>query len=204
MNLYVQSVATAQWGDDKLTIAQQTQYPWSGDISLRVTAGTKSEQGLFLRIPGWAGTAKFKLNGKVLQPGIDKGYAVVRRRWTTGDVVEVSLPMEVQRLQANPAVVEDRGRVALRRGPIVYCLEQVDHKVDIDRIYLPSVAKLEFKSGAITGEAMMKPVVTWDDTLYRVADSKLEGPVALRAVPYAGWGNRGTGKMAVWIEGSVH
>jgi DUF1680 family protein len=119
-------------------------------------------------------------------------------------VVDASFPMGVQRLQANPAVAEDRGRVALRRGPIVFCLEQVDHKVDIDRIFLPAIAKLEFKGGAITGEAMLKPVVTWDDTLYRAADSKLEGPVALRAIPYAMWGNRGAGKMAVWIEGSVH
>lgn len=212
VNLYVQGQATATFGGDALTITQKTDYPWSGEVTLRVAAATKNEQGLFLRIPGWAGAAQFKLNGTALQPAIDKGYAQLRRKWNAGDVIHISLPMDVQRLQANPAVAEDRGRVALRRGPMIYCIEQADNSTDLDRLFLPAAAKFEAKpepgtlSGitVITGQAMLKPQLSWSDTLYRPADQKLEGPVTFRAVPYSTWGNRGLGKMAVWIEGSTH
>lgn len=212
VNLYVQGQATADWSGDKLTITQKTNYPWAGDVTVRVQGAPTGERGLFLRIPGWAGTAQFKLNGKPIQPAVEKGYAHLRRKWAAGDVIQIGLPMDVQRLQANPAVAEDRGRVALRRGPMMYCVEQADHETDIDRLFIPAGARLEPKvepgtlSGitVITGQVMKKPELSWTDALYRPANWKLEGPVALRAIPYSTWNNRGPGKMAVWIEGSTH
>jgi DUF1680 family protein len=210
VNLYIQGRATAKWGGDELSIEQTTNYPWSGDASLRVAASTSREQQLFLRIPGWAGTARFTLNGKSVQPAIDHGYAQFRRKWAAGDTIRIAFPMDVQRLQANPAVAEDRGRIALRRGPIIYCLEQADQDFDLDRLYLPADAKLEAKlerstlSGIaiITGQARRKLDVDWSDMLYRPADTSTSSPVSFRAVPYSVWNNRGPGKMTVWIEGS--
>jgi hypothetical protein len=211
VNLYVQGRATARLPDGgALTVAQETQYPWSGSVKLRITQTPAREYGLHLRTPGWAGNAAFKLNGKPLQPALEKGYAKIHRRWTDGDVVEMDLPMDIQFIEAHPSVLHNKGRVALRRGPIIYALEQPDNQADIDRLVLPLSAKLEgqFDSGLlggvgiIAGSAGLKPAVSWDDRLYQPVQPRLEGPVAFRAVPYATWANRGPGKMAVWIESS--
>ena len=211
VNLYVQGKATARFGQESLAVTQRSTYPWSGEIRLQVTAAPASERGLFLRIPGWAGHADFKLNGKAVQPLVEKGYAQLRRRWSAGDVIELSLPMDVQRLQANPAVAEDRGRVALRRGPVIYCLEQADNGIDLDEIYLPASAPVEVRHNpnllggvsVLTAQALKKPQSSWTGTLYRPS-GKPERPVPIVAVPYSTWGNRAPGKMAVWIEGSAY
>jgi DUF1680 family protein len=116
--------------------------------------------------------------------------------------------MEVQRIEAHPAVAANRGRIALRRGPVVYALEQADNETDLDRVVIPWSAKLTGTYdakllggvGVITGTAMRKRAVNWEDALYRPASPGLEGPVPIRAVPYGVWANRGPGKMAVWVE----
>jgi DUF1680 family protein len=204
VNLYVQSRATG-----KLTLAQQTDFPWSGAVRITISRPPESEYGLRLRVPGWAGSAEFKLNGRAVQPPVEQGYAVFHRRWAAGDTIAINLPMAVQRLEANPNVLEDRGRVALRRGPLIYAIEQADNQADLDRLVLPRSARLEahYEPGllkgvaVITGQAMLKPASSWQDQLYRPAQNEpLEGPVNIRAVPYCTWANRGLGKMAVWIE----
>jgi hypothetical protein len=211
VNLYVRGRAAARLaGGELLEIAQDTDYPWSGAARLRISKHPASEYGLHLRIPGWAGSASFKLNGKPLQPLVEKGYAKIRRRWSEGDVVEISLPMEVQLIESHPSVLHNQGRIAVRRGPVIYAVEQGDNPFDIDRLVIPLSAKLEgrFESdllnavGVITGPAMLKPEVSWEDRLYQPVQPRLEGPVTFRAVPYATWANRGSGKMAVWIEAS--
>jgi DUF1680 family protein len=212
VNMYVQGQATARFGGEALTIVQKSSYPWSGEISLRVTAAPKTERALWLRVPGWATHADFKLNGKPVSPKINQGYAQLRRSWSEGDTISVSLPMEVQRLEANPAVAEDRGRFALRRGPIIYCLEQVDNTADIDQIYLPAPARLSSRFDSkllggvvvLSGQAIRKPRMSWGDTLYNSAREAASVPITITAVPYSTWGNRGPGKMAVWIEGGVY
>jgi hypothetical protein len=171
---------------------------------MRVTQPPARETGLHLRIPGWAGRADISVNGKPVQPEVRQGYAILRRVWADGDTVELTLPFNVQRLEAHPQVVQNRGSVALRRGPVIYCVEQADNKADIDRIVLPASGKFdaELLNGVavLNGSAMLKPAVSWEERLYRPLEGSLEGPVAIRAVPYCTWANRGPGKMAVWID----
>lgn len=211
IHLYVQGSAKARFANgDTLTLTQETDYPWSGAVRIRVSQPPKGEYGLNLRIPGWTGGATFKLNGAPLKPPIEKGYAKLLRHWSDGDSIEMDLPLSVQAIQAHPSVLENRGRVALRRGPVIYCFEQADQQADIDRLVLPASAKLEGRFqprllngvSVIEGSAFLKPAVSWDDQLYQPANNKLEGPVPVRAAPYCTWGNRGAGKMAVWIESS--
>jgi len=206
VNLYVQSKVTAG-----LPLAVSTDYPWSGAVTLKISQPSTREYGLRLRIPGWAGGADFRLNNQPVHPPIDKGYAVFHRSWATGDVIQLNLSMPVELLEANPGVIDDRGRVALRRGPVIYALEQTDNRADLDRLVLARSPKLEahyeprvLKGVAvITGQAMLKPAGSWHDQLYRTTRAEaLEGPVNIRAVPYCTWANRGSGKMAVWIESS--
>jgi DUF1680 family protein len=177
-------------------------------VGLTVSKSVAGEYGLFLRVPGWAGRAEFQLNGRPLQPPIEKGYAVLRRAWADGDTIDVRFPMAPQFLEANPGVADDRGRVALRRGPIIYCFEQADNAADVDRLVLPLSTRMEaqYEPGllkgvaVITGQAKLKPTDSWEGQLYRPAEERLEGPVAVRAVPYCTWSNRGPGKMAVWVD----
>jgi DUF1680 family protein len=206
VNLYVQSRVTGP-----VALSQRTDFPWSGAVQLTISKPAASEYGLRLRIPDWAGGAEFKLNGQAVHPPVESGYAVFHRRWAVGDVIDLSLPMQVQFLEAHPSVLEDRGRVALRRGPIIYAIEQADNAADLDRIVLPRSAKLaaRYDSGVlkgvaiITGQAMLAPDGAWREQLYRPARTEdLQGPVDIRAVPYCTWANRGSGKMAVWVESS--
>jgi DUF1680 family protein len=189
----------------------KTDHPWSGAVTLTISKPPLGEYELRMRIPGWARSADFTLNGKPAHPPIDKSYAVFHRTWAKGDVIHLSLPMPVELLEANPSVLEDRGRVALRRGPLIYAVEQADNQADVDRLVLLSSAKLEahYQPGTlagvavITGQTMLKPDGAWRDNLYRPARAtSFDGPVDIRAVPYCTWANRGLGKMAVWIESS--
>lgn len=210
VNLYVQSTASAVVAGKNGTfaISLKSEFPWSGTARLSVSKAPAEDYGLRLRIPGWAGTAAFKLNGKPVQPAVDNGYAVLRRRWSDGDTVEVTFPMSVQLLEANPKVTEDRGKVALRRGPIIYTFEQTDNSADLDRVVIPRNVRFDavYEPGmlkgiaVVKGKVMLKPAVNWENALYRPAGKGLEGPIEVRAVPYCVWANRGLGKMAVWVD----
>jgi uncharacterized protein len=210
VNLYLHSTATVQAGKNgELVLSQKTSLPAAGTAHFTVTKAPADEYGVFLRIPGWAGKPGFKLNGKPVEPAVSNGYAALRRRWASGDTIDVDFPLEIQRLEANPNVLDDRGRTALRRGPFIYCFEQADNQADIDQLVLSRTAPLEAHYDAallngvavITGKAMVKKAGSWDDQLYRpTVPEQLEGPVPVRAVPYCTWANRGLGKMAVWVD----
>jgi hypothetical protein len=127
-----------------------------------------------------------------------------------GDVVTLELPMPVNRVYAHEKVLADKGKVALMRGPVVYCLEEVDNGPDLAAIRLPADAELcarrdaELLDGAVLLEAQAERETTdgWDDVLYRPANRRVLAPHRLRAVPYALWNNRGPGEMRVWIRAS--
>jgi len=136
------------------------------------------------------------------------GYAEIHRTWSKGDTVDLTLPMGIQYLQANPQVVYDRGKTALRRGPLIYCLEQVDQQAPLEQITLPVGTQLESQYlpdllGGITvikGQGLLRPLDDWKDVLYQLARKPSTRPFSLTAVPYCVWGNRGLGKMAVWVD----
>src|SRR5262249_3881199 len=130
VHLYIQSAGELQLGGQAVTLRQETRYPWDGAVTLRVETEQPARFGLRLRLPGWCAAPRLMLNGAPvdLASCVEQGYARIEREWQDGDMVTLDLPMPIERVYAHPAVADDVGRVALRRGPLVYCLEQADHE----------------------------------------------------------------------------
>lgn len=209
VNLYIGGQASATLANGKkITVRQTTNYPWDGRVKLQVSGETPQGLTLHLRLPGWANGTTITLNGKKINPPISKGYAHINRKWMASDVVELSMPMRIEKIEANPNVLQSRGKIALRRGPLIYCLEQPDNKTDLDRIALPLTANLaahfepEVLGGVtvITGEGRTQDSSDWTDQLYRPVRAAGGAAVPIKAIPYCVWGNRGQKKMKVWID----
>lgn len=207
VHLYAAGQGTAEVAGRRVTIAQQTDYPWDGKVTITLGLDRPGRLALMLRIPGWCRKWKVKVNGRAVAATAAKGYARLSRFWRDGDVVELSLAMPVRRTVAHPAVVEDAGKVALQRGPIVYCLEQCDHSADVRCIRLPDRAALaahfdeNLLGGAvvISGRGLAPARTGWKGRLYRPARAESSRPVNIKAVPYCLWDNRAPGAMTVWL-----
>ncbi|MGH9401430.1 MAG: glycoside hydrolase family 127 protein [Terriglobia bacterium] len=213
VNLYIGGQASAALRNgSKIVLRQTTNYPWDGSVKLRVGLTTPEKFTLHLRLPGWANAPAIAINGKQIHPPVSKGYAHIRREWAANDEVELTIPLEIEKIEANPQVLQSRGEIALRRGPLMYCLEQPGNKADLERIVLPVTAKLtahfepELLCGVtvISGEGVAQAADGWEDQLYRpVRPVKKEEAIAVKAIPYCVWGNRGQEKMKVWISTEV-
>ena len=201
VNLFIASDATAPLDTGQVTVRQSTNYPWDGDVKIAVEPDAPREFTLHVRLPGWASTPVVQVNGAAVTPEISRGYAVIRRQWKKGDTVQVSLPMEVQRLAGHPKVLPTQGKVAVRRGPLIYSFEQADNRVALDTVVLPQNAtfKTQFDpdlAGGVvklTTEGLTHKSADWTGRLYQPLDVSPATPVTLTAVPYAVWGNRGLG-----------
>jgi DUF1680 family protein len=215
VNLFVEGRAELQLAGAKVELRQQTRYPWNGRVEIVVTPAAAGQRfALHVRIPGWAhGEAwpsdlyryldksngqqpTLALSGQAVPLDIANGYVTIDRAWQAGDKVTLDLPMPVRRVVANDKVEADRGRVALVRGPIVYCIEWPDvagGKV-LDLV-LPDDAPLatEFRADLLGGVQ----VVT--GTARRAAEQGNDEAVAFTAIPYYAWAHRGKGEMEVWI-----
>jgi hypothetical protein len=189
-------------------IRVQTDYPWSGDILLQPSAGSYA---LALRIPGWASDADVRVNGQHVE-GEPGSYALIQREWREGDTVQLSLPMPIELLRANPRIEEDRASGVLRRGPVVYCVEQIDlSDGSVMDVYLPQdtsnlraevVPSLLGGVVAIEGNALLDTVPRQSQPLYVPASSYIpprHREVRVRWIPYYAWANRGAGAMKVWL-----
>lgn len=214
-NLYNTSIA--RFDDAGLILHQKTEYPWDGKVTLSVSSSladarhAEMKVDLFARIPAWCTGATFTLNEKKLAPAITDGYAKLGSSWRSGDEIIIDFPMPVQRIQANPQVQADLGRVALQRGPIVYCLESPDNKDDVLSMALPpdSAPTAEYRSDLLSGVSILKgealaldakPEV-WRAQLYRPIPSAKRVPFT--AIPYFAWSNRGRSSMTVWLPESL-
>lgn len=208
MHLYISSQVNIERNGKTLTLHQTTNYPWEGKVSLQVKTGSPVDVALYLRIPSWANRPVLRVNGRPVSPEIVSGYAKVDGPLTGGEVVELTLPMEIHRLHAHPEVVQDRGKIALSRGPLIYCLEQSDNRADVDQLVLPGSAKLKSSFepqllngvAVITADGLLLKTSAWQDQLYRPAEIPREEFVPIRAIPYYAWANREEGKMTVWIN----
>ncbi len=209
IHLYVQGSGDLQISGKRVILRQQTDYPWDGSIKISVEPETPITFGLNLRIPGWSRNAALTVNGEIedMEAATNPGYARIQREWKAGDQVELTLPMPVERIEAHPAVRQDAGCVALQRGPVVYCLEQVDNPARLHRIILPRDAELtpQFEVnllGGVTvirGSALLEDDSDWDNSLYRKESTKLN-PFEITAIPYYAWDHRESGEMRVWIR----
>jgi DUF1680 family protein len=209
VNLFVGSQARLTIGGTRVVLRQATQYPWDGEVRLTVEPEQEREFAINVRLPGWCTRPRLKLNGDALtQVENVRGYAHLQRRWRAGDVVELSLPMSVERIKADPKVEADIGRVALQRGPLVYCLEAGDNGGHVRNLVIPPDAQFSTRHssnllGGVTvigGRALTLQRATWPETLYlRSAAVPGVTQVEFTAIPYYANANREPGEMEVWI-----
>lgn len=208
VHLYGKSTLSATLGGRKVEISQKTDYPWSGDVRIDIVCEPANEFGIALRIPEWAADASLRVNGEDVDVSTEilDGYVRLRRTWKTGDVVELQLPMELRPNYASPKVRQNVGRVALARGPLIYCVEETDNGSDLNALIIP--AKL---SGARTrkiselNEALAIEIdVAREQSggwagLYRDLPAERSAATAT-LVPYHLWDNREPGAMLVWLQ----
>ncbi len=209
VDLYVQGIAELKVAGTNLKLWQTTEYPWDGTVSIKLELEHPAQFALRLRIPGWSRGATLKVNAQTieLESVIKSGYAVLERIWQTNDEIRLEFPMPIERVRAHPSVRADAGQVALQRGPILYCLEAVDHDLPLHQIVLKKTTPLEAHFEAdllegvtvITGTALAEDISTWNGTLYRT-DQASSRAVPIKAIPYFAWDNREAGEMRVWIR----
>ncbi len=213
VHLYAQGSANLELNNQPVRIEQRTHYPWDSKIELELQ--TEGEFSLHLRIPHWCESgATLSVNGKDgginLSPG---SYAELRRVWTSGDLVKLELPMPVQFLESHPQILENLGRVAVMRGPLLYCLEGVDHadvnlrEIELDLREPPlSEWRPELLAGVtvLRGAARVRqPDQAWQHRLYRPVDLGPTRPgtaIEITMVPYFAWANREAGPMQIWLH----
>jgi uncharacterized protein len=210
VNLYGSNLLSTTLPDGNIVqISQETNYPWEGNIKIRIEKSSSKNFSLFLRIPGWCDKAEILINRKKADTGAVPGaFAEINRTWSEGDLIELELPMKVRLLESNPLVEETRNQVAVQRGPVVYCLESNDLPTDIRvaEIMIPEDIRLKpveisiegSKTLALEGVALSAKR-DWKNKLYQeIPVSKLK-KVPIRLIPYYAWGNRGKSEMTVWM-----
>jgi len=221
VNLFVSSNTTLTVNRNIVQLQQQNNYPWDGKLTFRIDSKSPINFSLKVRIPGWAQNkampsdlyaftattdkhVEIKINGKAVDFPVTQGYAVLNKTWRKGDVVEVDLPMEVKKIVANKKILDDLNKVALQRGPIIYCAEWPDNDGKTSNIVLPVAAdfKTEFNATlhhgitVLQSEAFALKVSPPGDNVSTVKQS-------FTAIPYYSWAHRGKGEMAIWFPTKV-
>ncbi len=201
VNLFGSNTATIATSKGNVTLTQTTNYPWEGAITLQIDATEAAAFTLFVRIPGWARgevtpgslyyyadaaspTYHIAVNGEAVAADVHEGYVALTRAWQAGDMVDVLLDMPPRIVKAIDAVEADRGRVAVERGPIVYCAEQIDNATDVPQIALATTEPLTpaYVSDLVGGVV------------------QITAATGAKLIPYYAWCHRGSGKMAVWLR----
>ncbi len=209
VNLFVASEASLDIAGTGLAISQETEYPWKGKIKINVNPKKDKVFTINIRIPGWASEKAvpsdlyryleknapeitLKVNGELLDYNINKGFTVITRKWSKGDIIELDLPMPVRKVLANEKVKDDRDKIALVRGPVVYCAEGADNDMEVLKLNIPDNAELksEYRRDLLNGLFVIEGKVS----------SKSGEEKELTAIPYYAWSHRGPGKMAVWLR----
>jgi DUF1680 family protein len=217
VNLFVGSTTTIPLQSGKVQLTQQTGYPWEGSVQITVSPDRKTKFPLLVRIPGWAQnepvpgntyrytdasteTYTLSVNGKPATATPKDGYAVIEREWRKGDVVALNLPMPVRRIAAMDSVKANQNRVALQRGPLVYCVEHVDNGgkamnlIVPDGVQFTSAYQADLLGGVVTLQGEAPSVsISGDGASVSTVTKKIT------AIPYYAWANRGKGQMQLWL-----
>lgn len=197
----------ASMGGRSICLDMDTDYPWDGRVQMRIRTEQAQEGTLALRIPGWCRTYRLTVNQESSKAKMEKGYVHLTRIWETGDTVRLELEMPVTLMQAHPKVREDCGKVAVMRGPVVYCVEGEDNGEEISNLSIDPGKEIKYSAGMLTvqPEAVCIELAGYrlkgneEKRLYRPADFRRE-PAVIRAIPYFLRGNRGFTEMQVWLR----
>jgi len=207
INLYAEGEASVKLDSAKVGIIQKTDYPWNGKVSITINPDRAAEFAVYVRIPGWCDRITVSVNGA--QADVSKaqnGYLKINRTWRPGDMIALDMPMRVKVLRAHPFVAENHGKLAVMRGPVVYCIEDKDNGGDLrslaietdtefEEVFLPDFLNgcvvLDAKGYRVTGEDM--------GSLYAEKTAYEYKPEKIRFIPYYTWSNRGNGEMLVWV-----
>ena len=217
VNLFVGSNTVIPLSKKMVSLDMQTNYPWDGQVNITVSPEIKTSFDLHIRIPGWAqGEAvpgnlynfedtimhvfNLTVNGESVPYKLDKGYAVINRIWKKGDVVQLVLPMDIQRINSRPELKADEDRVALQRGPLVYCIEGADNDSHAWNFIMPKNTALSLGSKDVLTEHVVtiegsvpSATISGDGLSIQTATQKIT------AIPYYVWCNRGQNQMQVWL-----
>ncbi|WP_235833025.1 aceric acid hydrolase [Arcticibacter tournemirensis] len=211
VNLYGGSKLSTKLRDGSvIKLTQETAYPWDGNIRVSFESAPSKPFDVMLRIPGWCKGASLKINGKDQQDELTAGtYATITRKWAKGDIIELILPMNATLVESNPLVEETRNQVAVKRGPVVYCLEAKDLPQNVNMFDVAIPLNAVFTPKALTvsnshlialeGEGFVTGKKDWNNKLYREMSQDKPERVKIRLVPYYAWGNRGHTDMEVWM-----
>jgi DUF1680 family protein len=216
VNLFISSESTIETATNKIKLTQKTEYPWNGETHIEVEPEKSDTFTVFIRIPGWARNqpvpsnlytfrkysnqkATIKINGQRTTFDIQKGFAGIKRKWQKGDTIDLNIPMPVRRIIAHPKIEADKNKIALQRGPIVYCLEWPDNDDKVLNLMIPDNALLrtEYKPDLLNGVM----VITGNAQVIKQAnndDNTLTQNKQFTAIPYYAWAHRGQGEMTVW------
>ncbi|MDR2469008.1 MAG: glycoside hydrolase family 127 protein, partial [Tannerella sp.] len=189
VNLYIGNTSGFEVNRKTVRLRQETDDPWDGTVTLTVEGvSAPVKEAIRLRIPGWCTAYTIAVNGEtVAAPVMEKGYAVLKREWKAGDRITLAFDMPVEVVAADPRVREDVGKRAIQRGPLVYCVEEIDNKAHFDRIALSP--KTAYQTAV--RPSLLNGVTTVTAT---------NGEQAFTLIPYYAWDNREAGEMKVWID----
>jgi DUF1680 family protein len=220
VNLFINSTVDLTISNQPVQVTQQNNYPWDGAFEFNINPKKAAAFNLLIRIPGWALNQAIpstlyqfqnnsdtkpviKVNGQTVAYNIEKGYASINRIWKKNDKVEVNLPMEVRRVVANEKIKDDIGKIALQRGPLIYCAEWVDNNGKTSNLIIPAGTNFttEFKSALLNGVTVLKAevlavIINGKENISTVKQS-------FTAIPYYSWANRGKGEMMLWFPTQV-
>jgi DUF1680 family protein len=210
IHLYAGNKAHFELGGSAVQVEQATSYPWDGDVHITVQPEQPAQFDLALRVPGWCRQYSVRVNGQAQTVQPENGYLILSRRWQSGDTVDLTLEMPVERIVPHPRIRQDAGQVALQRGPLVFCLEEVDNGEQLANVVIPNSAALRAEFDAnlfggvsvITGEALRVEPSEWTGEMYQpqAVVTYTHTPFQFRAIPYFLWANREPGEMRVWVR----
>jgi DUF1680 family protein len=223
VNLFISNDANITVGKKKVNVSQRANFPWDGKVIITVNPENSGKFDLKIRVPGWAlnealpgglynfidknnEPVRIVVNGQNSEIGaLTDGYAVISRKWKQGDTVEIDFPMPVRKITADDRVTEDKGKIALQRGPLIYCVEWPDNNVgNVLNLVIKKDASVstEYVPSLLEGTQVLK---TTGFQTKRNIDGSIEliGEEPITLIPYALWNNRGAGQMMVWLPGSA-
>ncbi|NIJ45336.1 hypothetical protein FHR24_001804 [Wenyingzhuangia heitensis] len=192
----------------KFELIQESQYPWNGAVKLTVKKSKREAFDILVRIPEWAKGSKILVNGKTAEVEVKAGtYATINRKWRKGDVVSLDMPMDIKLLEGNPLIEEVRNQAAVKRGPVVYCVETPDlpKNTEVLDVYLPFDSELtaNYKPGFLGGVTTIsgKLAIRKDknEEMYNEVTKPIWETQNVELVPYFSWANRGVSEMSVWL-----